>query len=301
MTRIGFIGLGNMGGHMARNLVGAQSGFSVCVFDVVPELIAGVAGAEPCAAIPDVVRDRDVVITMLPAGRHVREVYLGPDGVLAHAAPDTLLIDCSTIDPGTARDVAREASARGLGMLDAPVSGGTAGAQAGTLTFIVGGEAELLERARPLLAVMGRNVFHAGASGAGQIAKICNNMLLAIHMAGTAEALALGVANGLDPAVLSDIMKQSSGGNWSLNVYNPYPGVMDGVPASRGYAGGFLVDLMTKDLQLAMDTAEASRSAVPLGGLAKNLYRLHQQENDAGRLDFSSIQWLYAPGLKQAD
>jgi 3-hydroxyisobutyrate dehydrogenase len=299
MTRIGFIGLGNMGGHMARNLLAAEAGHRLGVFDVVPELMAAVSDADSCASVAELSRNRDVIISMLPAGRHVREVYLGPDGVLAHAADGTLLIDCSTIDPVTARDVARAAAERGLGMLDAPVSGGTAGAQAGTLTFIVGGEAAVLARARPLLEAMGRNIFHAGAAGAGQIAKICNNMLLAIHMAGTSEALALGVANGLDPAVLSDIMKQSSGGNWSLNVYNPYPGVMEGVPASRGYTGGFLVDLMTKDLQLAMDTAEGSRSAVPLGSLAKNLYRLHQQENDAGRLDFSSIQWLYAPGLKQ--
>jgi 3-hydroxyisobutyrate dehydrogenase len=163
---------------------------------------------------------------------------------------------------------------------------------------MVGGPAPALERARGVLEAMGRNVFHAGDSGAGQIAKICNNMLLAIHMAGTAEALALGVNNGLDPAVLSEIMKQSSGGNWSLNVYNPYPGVMTGVPASRGYQGGFLVDLMSKDLGLAMDTAGASGSAVPMGSLAENLYRLHQRTHDSGRLDFSSIQWLYKPDLK---
>ncbi len=299
MMRIGFIGLGNMGGHMARNLLAADAGYELSVFDVVPELMAAVAGSEPSTSVAEVSRNRDVIISMLPAGKHVREVYMGDDGVLANAAEGTLLVDCSTIDPATARDVAAAARDRGLGMLDAPVSGGTAGAEAGTLTFIVGGEAAVLERARAVLSVMGRNIFHAGAAGAGQIAKICNNMLLAVHMAGTAEALALGVANGLDPAVLSDVMKQSSGGNWSLNVYNPYPGVMEGVPASRGYAGGFLVDLMTKDLQLAMDTAEGSRSAVPLGSLAKNLYRLHQRENDAGRLDFSSIQWLYAPELKK--
>ncbi len=299
MMRIGFIGLGNMGGHMARNLLAADAGYELSVFDVVPELMAAVAGSEPSTSVAEVSQNRDVIISMLPAGKHVREVYMGDDGVLANAAEGTLLVDCSTIDPATARDVAAAARDRGLGMLDAPVSGGTAGAEAGTLTFIVGGEAAVLERARAVLSVMGRNIFHAGAAGAGQIAKICNNMLLAVHMAGTAEALALGVANGLDPAVLSDVMKQSSGGNWSLNVYNPYPGVMEGVPASRGYAGGFLVDLMTKDLQLAMDTAEGSRSAVPLGSLAKNLYRLHQRENDAGRLDFSSIQWLYAPELKK--
>jgi 3-hydroxyisobutyrate dehydrogenase len=183
-------------------------------------------------------------------------------------------------------------------MLDAPVSGGTAGAEAGTLTFIVGGEAAALERARPLLEVMGAKVYHAGGNGAGQTAKVCNNMLLAIAMAGTAEALALGVANGLDPAVLSEIMKQSSGGNWCLNVYNPYPGVMDTAPAGRGYRGGFLVDLMNKDLGLAMDTARSSSSPVPMGALAENLFALHRSSNEAGRLDFSSIQWLYQPDLK---
>lgn len=301
MTAIGFIGLGNMGGPMARNLVASEAGYSVRVYDVVADLMAGVPGAEPQPALADVVSGADVVISMLPAGRHVAEVYLGEDGVLAHAGAGTLLVDCSTIDPGTARRVADAARERGLAMLDAPVSGGTAGAQAGTLTFIVGGEAEALARAREFLEVMGSNIFHAGSSGAGQTAKVCNNMLLAIHMAGTAEALALGVASGLDPTVLSEIMRQSSGGNWSLNVYNPYPGVMEGVPASRGYAGGFLVDLMNKDLGLAMETAEGTGSAVPLGALAKNLYKLHRRQNDAGRLDFSSIQWLYRPELRGGD
>jgi 3-hydroxyisobutyrate dehydrogenase len=212
--------------------------------------------------------------------------------------PDTVLVDCSTIDPETSRQVAAAAGERGIAMLDAPVSGGTGGAEAGTLTFMVGGAAAAVERVRPVLDVMAKNVFHAGDSGAGQLAKVCNNMLLAVHMAGTAEALALGVRNGLDPQVLSEIMKQSSGGNWSLNVYNPYPGVMDGVPASRDYQGGFLVDLMSKDLGLAMDAAQASGSPVPLGSLAQNLYRLHREQNDSGGLDFSSIQWLYSPDLK---
>ena len=296
MSRIGFVGLGNMGGPMARNLVAA--GHELKVFDLQAQLVAGVKGAHGAEDAAACAVDVDVFVSMLPAGRHVEQLYLGDGGVLAAAGTNTLLVDCSTIDPGTARKVAAAAAERGLTLLDAPVSGGTAGAEAGTLTFIVGGPADGLERARPLLEVMGRNVFHAGDSGAGQIAKICNNMLLAVLMAGTAEALALGVNNGLDPAVLSEIMKQSSGGNWALNVYNPYPGVMDGVPASRGYQGGFLVDLMNKDLGLALETAEASASAVPLGGLAKNLYRLHQRNNDAGRLDFSSIQRLYQPDLK---
>ncbi len=297
MTRIGFVGLGNMGGPMASNL--AAAGHSVKVFDLVEARMAAVSGGEPQASAAACAQDVEVFVSMLPAGRHVQALYLDDHGILAHASEGTLLIDCSTIDPGTSRQVAAAAAERGLAMLDAPVSGGTAGAEAGTLTFIVGGAAEALERARPLLEVMGRNLFHAGDSGAGQIAKICNNMLLAVHMAGTAEALALGVNNGLDPAVLSEIMKQSSGGNWSLNVYNPYPGVMEGVPASRGYQGGFLVDLMSKDLGLAMETAEASGSSVPLGALAKNLYRIHQQLNASGGLDFSSIQWLYQPQLKQ--
>ncbi|MBH80593.1 MAG: 3-hydroxyisobutyrate dehydrogenase [Gammaproteobacteria bacterium] len=294
MATIGFVGLGNMGGHMARNLVGA--GHELKVFDLVPELMESVTGAAGQASAADTAASVDVFISMLPAGRHVAGLY---NDVFDAFAPNTLLIDCSTIDPETARSVAQQAEQHGLDMLDAPVSGGTAGAEAGTLSFMVGGSDAALARANELLDVMGANIFHAGPSGAGQIAKVCNNMLLAIHMAGTAEALALGVNNGLDPAVLSEIMKQSSGGNWSLNVYNPYPGVMDGVPASRGYAGGFLVDLMTKDLDLAMDTAAQSRSSVPMGSLAKNLYRVHQQNHDSGGLDFSSIQLLYKPDLNE--
>ncbi|MCY4345132.1 MAG: 3-hydroxyisobutyrate dehydrogenase, partial [Gammaproteobacteria bacterium] len=274
MSTIGFVGLGNMGGPMATNL--AAAGHELKVFDLVPELMAGVAGGTAQASALDAATQVDVFISMLPAGKHVAGLYL-EEGVLARLPKGALAIDCSTIDPETARRVATAAAEQGIAMLDAPVSGGTAGAQNGTLTFIVGGEADALERGRPLFKAMGANVFHAGGSGAGQIAKICNNMLLAIQMAGTAEALSLGVDNGLDPKALSEIMKQSSGGNWALNVYNPYPHVMDGAPASRGYQGGFLVDLMAKDLALAMTTAEQSRSAVPLGGLARNLYQVHGQ------------------------
>ncbi|MEQ8857812.1 MAG: 3-hydroxyisobutyrate dehydrogenase [Pseudomonadales bacterium] len=297
MSRIGFVGLGNMGGPMARNLLGA--GHSVKIFDLVSDAIAAVKGGVAQDSAGACAKDVECFISMLPAGRHVRGLYLGDDGVIAHAAPGTLLVDCSTIDPETSRVVAAAAAERGLDMLDAPVSGGTAGAEAGTLTFMVGGAPGAVERARPVLDAMAKNVFHAGDSGAGQTAKVCNNMLLAVLMAGTAEALALGTDNGLDPAVLSEIMKQSSGGNWSLNVYNPYPGVMDGVPAARGYQGGFLVDLMSKDLGLAMEAAQASRSSVPMGALAKNLFALHEQINTAGRLDFSSIQWLFKPELKR--
>ena len=293
---VGFVGLGNMGAPMARNLV--KAGFQVSVFDLVPALMASVEGARAAASAVDCARAVDVFVTMLPAGRHVEGLYLGDDGVLANARPGTLLVDCSTIDPGTARKVATAATERGFTMLDAPVSGGVGGAQAGTLTFIVGGTSAGLERARPLLTAMGRNIFHAGDNGAGQIAKVCNNMLLAILMTGTAEALALGVRNGLDPATLSAVMQQSSGGNWALNVYNPWPGVMSEAPASRGYSGGFMVDLMLKDLGLALETAEQSGGSTPMGALARNLYRLHQQNNAAGKLDFSSIQTFYRPELK---
>jgi 3-hydroxyisobutyrate dehydrogenase len=298
VSRIGFIGLGNMGGHMARNLI--EAGHDLKVFDLVPELMAGVVGAQACESSSNVAQDVDVLISMLPAGRHVKGLYIGSasaPGLLDEISTETLVIDCSTIDAASAQAVGEAASSKGIGMLDAPVSGGTGGAEAGTLTFIVGGQADDLAKGQALFEVMGSNVFHAGGCGAGQIAKICNNMLLSVLMAGTAEALALGVSNGLDPATLSQIMKVSSGGNWALNVYNPYPGVMDNVPSSNGYAGGFLVDLMRKDLGLAMETAQASSSSVPLGALANSLYQMHKETNDAGALDFSSIQYLFSPGL----
>lgn len=301
MTTIGFVGLGNMGGPMASNLVAA--GHTVKVFDLVPDLVASVKGAQGCESAADAAQGVDVFVSMLPAGQHVRGLYIGTDGkpgLLADMSADTLVIDCSTIDPASAQAVAAAAAEKGIHMIDAPVSGGTAGAQNGTLTFIVGGPGAAVDRAKPILEAMGANIFHAGEAGAGQVAKICNNMLLSILMAGTAEALALGVDNGLDPAVLSEIMKVSSGGNWALNVYNPYPGVMDGVPASREYEGGFLVDLMRKDLGLALQTAQATNSAIPLGSLSQNLYQVHRQTHDAGRLDFSSIQLLYKPDLKKS-
>ena len=297
MARIGFVGLGNMGGPMVLNLV--KAGHRVVAFDLVDAALAKAkeGGASTATSAVDAANGVDFFVSMLPASRHVEGLYLTADSsgkcLLDRIAKTTLVIDCSTISPQSARKVADAAQARGIAMLDAPVSGGTAGAEKGTLTFIVGGDATALDRARPVLEEMGTNIFHAGAHGAGQVAKVCNNMLLAIHMTGTAEALALGVANGLDPTVLSEIMKRSSGGNWSLNVYNPYPGVMDGVPASRGYSGGFLVDLMIKDLGLAIDAAEGTEMAIPMGTLARNLYRLLKNQHAAGGLDFSSIQRLY--------
>ena len=288
MSQIAFIGLGNMGGPMAQNLL--KAGYQVTVFDLSPTAIQTLAnaGATVATSAQDAVRNANIVISMLPASRHVEALYLGENGLLAHIPKGTLVIDCSTIAAQTAINVAKVATTLGLTMLDAPVSGGTGGAIAGTLTFIVGGEATDLERARPILTAMGKNIFHAGGHGAGQTAKICNNMLLGIQMIGTAEALALGVANGLDPHVLSDIMVKSSGRNWSLELYNPYPGVMENVPASRGYSGGFGVDLMLKDLGLATETALNAQASIPLGEMARNLYALHSKAG-AGGLDFSSI------------
>ncbi|WP_308446450.1 3-hydroxyisobutyrate dehydrogenase [Chitinimonas sp. BJYL2] len=291
LPRIAFIGLGHMGGPMAANLV--RAGYPVSGFDLTADAVAALVSLGGSAA-PDAASaatQADIVISMLPASQHVAGLYLEQD-LLAAIRPGTLVLECSTIAPETARKVHAAASARGIMMLDAPVSGGTAGAAAGTLTFIIGGEAAVLERARPVLEKMGKNLFHAGPAGSGQVAKICNNMLLAIHMIGTAEALNLGVSNGLDPKVLSDIMRVSSGGNWSLEKYNPWPGVMESTPASREYEGGFGVDLMLKDLGLAMEAALQSRSATPLGALARNLYAIHSSQG-AGQLDFSSIQqWL---------
>ncbi|PMR69038.1 3-hydroxyisobutyrate dehydrogenase [Halomonas heilongjiangensis] len=295
---IAFIGLGNMGAPMATNLV--KAGHRVCVFDLVESAIRaleaeGATRAESAAAAT---RGVEVVISMLPAGAHVRGLYLGRDGApgLLDALLGTpLIIDASTISPEDARIVGAAAAERGLTYLDAPVSGGVGGAKAGTLTFIVGGSEEGYAQAQPVLEAMGKNIFHAGETGAGQVAKICNNMLLGILMSGTAEALALGVKNGLDPAVLSEIMKQSSGGNWALNVYNPWPGVMEGSAASRDYQGGFLTDLMAKDLGLAWELALGSKSTVPMGSQARNLFALHSAQGNGG-LDFSSIQALYRAG-----
>ena len=290
---IAFIGLGNMGGPMAHNLIAA--GHSLIVFDLVKGALADAEqqGAQVADSAAAAVADADVVISMLPAGKHVNDLYLGQGGVMAAAKDGALLVDSSTIDAETSRKVAAASADRGLEMLDAPVSGGVGGARSGGLTFMVGGPDSALQRAQPLLDIMGKNIFHAGPAGAGQIAKMCNNMLLAIQMTGTCEALNLATANGLDPAVVSEIMKNSSGGNWALNVYNPYPGVMDGAPASNGYQPGFGVDLMLKDLGLAMDSTITNRVSTPLGAVARSLYATHSAAGHGG-LDFSSIIRLLA-------
>lgn len=293
MSKVAFIGLGNMGGPMAANLV--KAGHVVCAFDLAAPALeeARRAGCEVARSAVDASEGAEVVISMLPAGQHVRHLYVEQEEALFDVLDEgTLVIDCSTIDAETARFVASEGEKRGIGFIDAPVSGGVGGAQAGTLTFIVGGNAAQFERAQPLLAAMGKNIFHAGDHGAGQIAKACNNMLLAVLMAGTCEAINMGVKNGLDPAVLSEIMKQSSGGNWALNVYNPYPGVMANAPASKGYQGGFQVDLMIKDLGLATDISQQSAAAIPMGSAACALFTLHKAGGH-GKRDFSSLMTFY--------
>ncbi len=288
MSRIAFIGLGNMGGPMALNLL--KAGHALRVFDLNRPAVAEAvsAGAVAAADAAEAVHDAEVVVSMLPASRHVEGLYLGENGLLGKIPVGALVIDCSTIAPASARKVAGAAGDRGLAMLDAPVSGGTAGAQAGTLTFIVGGPEATLERARPFLQAMGRNIFHCGDSGAGQVAKLCNNMALGAIMAVTGEAIALGVAHGLDPKVLSGMMAVSTGRSWATEVCNPWPGVLENAPASRGYAGGFGNDLMLKDLGLAAEAAMGVGASIPMGELARNLYAMNSRAGN-GRLDFSSV------------
>jgi len=291
MSKIGFIGLGNMGSPMASNLV--TSGLSVTGYDLNEEanLLAKGNGVAISSSVESLIEDIDVLITMLPASEHVEKIYLG-DNLLDKLDKSILIIDCSTIAPEISVKVASVAKEKGLEMIDAPVSGGVAGAHAGTLTFITGGSPKNIGLATPVLKKMGTQVLHAGNNGSGQIAKICNNMLLAVHMCGTAEAIALGVKNGLDPKVISKIMQSSSGNNWSLEKHNPFPGVMKEVPSSNDYSGGFLNSLMLKDLNLAEELATQSESDTPMGKLAKALY---EELNNQGleSLDFSSIQKNY--------
>ena len=291
--KIGFIGLGHMGGPMAKNLV--KAGHQLVVFDVAKESVKGLTALGATAmGSPSAVAAAGVetIITMLPSSPHVKSVYLGSTGVLAGARSGVLLIDSSTIDPHTAREVAFEAAAKGNPMVDAPVSGGVGGAEAGTLTFMVGGEAKHFETAKALLAHMGKNIVHCGSAGNGQVAKICNNMVLAISMIGVSEAMSLGVALGIDPKLLAGIINTSSGRCWSSDTYNPYPGVMENVPASRGYTGGFGADLMLKDLGLATDAAKTAGQPVVLGAAAQQLYQIMSNKGDGGR-DFSAIINLF--------
>jgi len=289
--KIGFIGLGNMGNPMCRNLL--RNGHALKVYDVVPELVKKLkdAGCEVATSPGDCARGTELVITMLPSSPHVRSVYLNSTGVLA-AAAGMPLIDCSTIDPLTAREVAFEAKAKGCPMVDAPVSGGVGGAEAGTLTFMVGGEAADFERAKPVLQAMGKNIVHCGGAGNGQVAKICNNLMLAIEMIATSEGMTLAAKLGMDPKIFASIVNTSSGRCWSSDTYNPYPGVLENVPASRGYSGGFGADLMLKDLTLVTEAAKAAKHPVLLGAIAQQVYQKHSMDGN-GAKDFSSVILQY--------
>ncbi len=288
MTSIAFIGLGNMGLPMCHNLI--KSGYSVRGFDVSPKACdqAKAYGARVYDAVSEAVKKADVIISMLPSGAIVKDVYLGDDGVLNHARAGVLCIDSSTIAVADARHVSTKAHDAGFMMIDAPVSGGVPGAEAGTLAFMVGGSEPAFEAAKPVLEPMAANIIHAGGNGSGQAAKLCNNMLLAVSMIGTAEAFNLGQALGLDPQVFFDIASNSTGQCWSLNNYCPVPGPVLSSPANRDYQGGFANALMLKDLKLAKGCAEDNSMHTPLGALAANIY---DQAVDAGmgHLDFSSI------------
>jgi 3-hydroxyisobutyrate dehydrogenase len=291
--KIGFIGLGHMGGPMAANLL--KAGHAVTAFDLVPDALdaAKAAGATLAASPRAAAEGAEVVITMLPAAQHVKSVYLGDDGVLAGVAKGVPLVDSSTIDPATAKLIGEAAAKQGNPFADAPVSGGVVGAQAGTLTFMVGADEALFETLRPVLSGMGKNMVRCGETGTGQIAKICNNLLLGISMIGVAEAMKLGETLGIDPTKLASIVNTSTGRCWSSDTCNPYPGIVETAPASRGYSGGFGADLMLKDLGLAVDAARSARQPVFMGALAQQLYQSMSQQG-LGGLDFSGIIKLYA-------
>lgn len=286
MARIGFIGLGNMGGGMAANL--AKAGHEAHAFDLAQAALdrARDAGCTLAASAADAAKGADVVVTMLPAGKHVRAVY--ESEVFAAAPGSALLIDCSTIDVASAKAVGAAAHERGLAMVDAPVSGGIAAANAGTLTFMVGGDDDAFARAEPILAAMGKTVIHAGASGSGQAAKICNNMLLGATMVATCEAFLLAKKLGLDLQTFYDISSKASGQSWSMTSYCPVPGVGPQTPADNGYQGGFAAALQLKDLKLAIEAAQGVDASVPMGAAAEALYQAFVNGGNGG-LDFSGI------------
>jgi len=291
MKKVGFIGLGNMGLPMANNIL--KAGIEVNAFDLSTDAMqkADELGMITKSYASEVIENIDALITMLPNDTAVENIYL-KENLIGKISKNTIVIESSTINPEISKKVSKKATDMNISMLDAPVSGGVKGAELGTLTFIVGGDEANLKKATPLFEIMGDKTFYAGQSGSGQIAKLCNNMLLAIHMCGTAETIAMGVNNGLDPAILSEIMKNSSGGNWSLEKYNPFPGVMKEAPASKNYSGGFLNSLMLKDLNLAEELANQSNSNTPMGKLARDLYEELNNQGFEG-LDFSSIQQNY--------
>jgi len=293
VKKIGFIGLGNMGASMAKNLaMSAISSHPLLVYDLVPMNVSKIVGCEfpvvSARSIRAIAEECDIIVTMVPNTQHVVDILRSPDGILANAKPNTLIIDCSTIDPITSAALSKDADAKQMMMLDAPVSGGVTGAAAGTLTFMVGGSNQALEEASPVLSAMGKSIVHCGKPGTGGIAKLCNNLSLAISMIGVCEAMSLGEKLGMNPEKLTEVMKTSTAQCWSLNSYNPVPGIMPTVPSSHNYSGGFGSALMEKDLTLAMDAAKAVKASLPLGSNAHQLYGLLCNQGFGDR-DFSVV------------
>lgn len=288
MAAIGFIGLGHMGLPMATNLI--KAGHALTGYDVAAPARAAFVevGGRAAVSVKETVAAADIVLTMLPAGEHVRDVYTAADGVLANAAAAALLIDSSIIDVATARDVAAAAQAKGFAMIDAPVSGGVTGARNATLTFMVGGPAPAFARARPILAAMGQTIVHAGGAGNGQAAKICNNMILGVSMIAVSEAFLLAEKLGLDAQKLFDISSKSSGQCWSMTSYCPYPGPVPAAPSNRDYQAGFTAAMMLKDLKLAQDAAAAAGATTPMGAQAARIYDTYCAGGEAAR-DFSGV------------
>ncbi|MCZ6841176.1 MAG: 3-hydroxyisobutyrate dehydrogenase [Alphaproteobacteria bacterium] len=289
MSTIGFIGLGNMGGPMVANLI--EAGHSVAAFDIAPDAIARAvaAGATTANSATDAAVDAEVVITMLPAGQHVRAVYIDDDKIIDAVGAGALLIDSSTIDVTTAREVTATAKDKGLEMIDAPVSGGVGGATAGTLTFMCGGADSAYKRAEPILAAMGKSIFHAGGPGSGQAAKVCNNLMLAIQMIAVSEGFLLAEKLNLDAQKLWDIASTATSQCWAMSSYCPVPGPVPASPANRDYEAGFTVAMMLKDLKLSQEAAASSGASTPLGAHATQLYDVFAGIGENATLDFSAI------------
>ncbi|KAG7201632.1 hypothetical protein KM043_004368 [Ampulex compressa] len=287
-SKIGFVGLGNMGGHMARNLL--KKGFKLTVFDINKSAVTGLvqAGANKAENVAEMSKNVEVVISMLPTNQHVLDTYKGEAGILSSVKKNTLLIDSSTIDPSVSQTIAEDATKHGTTFIDGPVSGGVNAAKDGTLTFMVGGSMASFELAKPVLEAMGSRIVHCGDIGMGQAAKLCNNMLLAISMIGTAEAFNLGKRLGLDEKVFADIVNSSTGRCWSSELYNPVPGILNNVPSAKDYEGGFGTSLMAKDLGLAQAAATRTQAPIPLGSLAHQVYRTLMARGFSGK-DFSIV------------
>ncbi len=297
--KVGFIGTGTMGQPMLANLV--KKGFQVVAYDVVPAALDAAAklGAARAGSIRETAAECDLVITMLPSSANVEAAYLGAGGIIEGAEPGRLCVDMSTIDPGTSQRVAERLKEREFRFLDAPVSGGVGGAAAGTLAIMVGGAAEDLEEARPALAAMGTNVIHVGAVGAGEVAKLCNNLISGSALIAVAEAFRIGEAFGVDPQILTNVIAKSSGGTWVMEHMHPVPGIVDGAASSRQYAPGFMTDLMAKDLALAVNAAREKRVPVAVAAAAQQLYRM-ASSHGLGREDFSAVYKFLKPSSDDA-